>query len=172
MLGVECYTCNSSSYPEIIQCFYIFDLPDAGCTAHSSNSSDWLMKNLGPFSRFLQVKTMFELNPGFNPVRLYFLPWFTNAGFTRFLLAPVIWISCPFFHSAWRPPATDPDTERWVACAESPHTWRQRRHHQHDIWWPASICSQIHTLPVWAAYFAPDGKNRHSPHHLTHSAWS
>ncbi|XP_056890700.1 uncharacterized protein LOC130526797 [Takifugu flavidus] len=43
---------------------------DPGCTTHSSNSSDWLMKNLGPFSRFLPVKTMLELNSGFNPLEV------------------------------------------------------------------------------------------------------
>lgn len=147
-------------------------LPGQRCLSISSNSSDWLMKNLGPFSRFLPVKTMLELNSGFNPVRQNFLSWFTNAGFTRFLLAPVIWISCSFFHSAWGPPATDPNTERWVAGAESPHAWRQRHHHQHDFWLPASICPPIHTLPVPAAQVPPDGKNRPSPHNLTHSAWS
>eukprot|EP00066_Takifugu_rubripes_P021872 XP_011611138.1 PREDICTED: uncharacterized protein LOC101074515 [Takifugu rubripes] len=40
------------------------------CLSISSNSSDWLMKNLGPFSQFLPVKTMLELNSGFNPLEV------------------------------------------------------------------------------------------------------
>ncbi|KAK5926100.1 hypothetical protein CgunFtcFv8_021697 [Champsocephalus gunnari] len=39
-----------------------------GCVSASNSSAEWLMKNLGPFSRLLSIKQLLHLNPHFNPL--------------------------------------------------------------------------------------------------------
>ncbi|KAL7405207.1 hypothetical protein ABVT39_025204 [Epinephelus coioides] len=41
-----------------------------GCVSFSNNSTEWLMKNLGPFSRFLSLQEVLQLNPDFNPLEV------------------------------------------------------------------------------------------------------
>ncbi|XP_041790221.1 uncharacterized protein LOC121604710 [Chelmon rostratus] len=40
------------------------------CVSLSNGSTEWLMKNLGPFSRFLPLKELLDLNPDFNPLEV------------------------------------------------------------------------------------------------------
>ncbi|XP_078131792.1 uncharacterized protein LOC144534036 isoform X1 [Sander vitreus] len=40
----------------------------SGCGSVSNSSAEWLMKNLGPFSEFLSLKQLLDLNPYFNPL--------------------------------------------------------------------------------------------------------
>ncbi|KAK1886019.1 Mesothelin-like protein [Dissostichus eleginoides] len=39
-----------------------------GCVSASNSSAEWLMKNVGPFSRLLSIKQLLHLNPHFNPL--------------------------------------------------------------------------------------------------------
>ncbi|XP_068444753.1 uncharacterized protein [Clinocottus analis] len=39
-----------------------------GCVSASNGSAEWLMKNLGPFSHFLNITQLFRLNPDFKPL--------------------------------------------------------------------------------------------------------
>ncbi|CAN9510582.1 unnamed protein product [Ophioblennius macclurei] len=42
---------------------------DPGCVSATNNSStDWLIRNFGPFSRFLSLEDLLGLNPQFNPL--------------------------------------------------------------------------------------------------------
>ncbi|XP_074485882.1 uncharacterized protein LOC141764496 isoform X2 [Sebastes fasciatus] len=41
-----------------------------GCVSVSNGSAEWLMENLGPFSQFLSVKEMLQLNPQFKPLEV------------------------------------------------------------------------------------------------------
>lgn len=51
---------------------YFVSPSGAGCVSNSNSSADWLRKNLGPFSVFLSLKHLLQLNPNFNPVRFQF----------------------------------------------------------------------------------------------------
>lgn len=78
------FLAHSGDYFQIYKCFFkfkeiinvstlTFPRPGPRCVSISNNSADWLTKSLGPFSQFLTVKKMFELNPRFKPVLLNFL---------------------------------------------------------------------------------------------------
>ncbi|XP_042340408.1 uncharacterized protein LOC121941647 [Plectropomus leopardus] len=41
-----------------------------GCVTFSNSSAEWLMKNLGPFSRFFSIQQLLNLNPYFNPLEV------------------------------------------------------------------------------------------------------
>ncbi|KAF1394729.1 hypothetical protein PFLUV_G00004170 [Perca fluviatilis] len=40
----------------------------SGCGSVSNGSAEWLMQNLGPFSEFLSLQQLLDLNPYFNPL--------------------------------------------------------------------------------------------------------
>ncbi|XP_051242500.1 uncharacterized protein mslnb isoform X29 [Dicentrarchus labrax] len=56
-----------SVYTDFIQ-VYLTSNNTKGCVSASNGSADWLMKNLGPFSRLLTVRELIHLNPDFNPL--------------------------------------------------------------------------------------------------------
>ncbi|XP_068583671.1 uncharacterized protein [Cebidichthys violaceus] len=41
-----------------------------GCVSASNSSAEWLMKNLGPFLRYVNIKELFQLNPDLNPLEV------------------------------------------------------------------------------------------------------
>ncbi|XP_051242522.1 uncharacterized protein mslnb isoform X50 [Dicentrarchus labrax] len=56
-----------SVYTDFIQ-VYLTSNNTKACVSASNGSADWLMKNLGPFSRLLTVRELIHLNPDFNPL--------------------------------------------------------------------------------------------------------
>nr|XP_057946656.1 uncharacterized protein LOC131140343 isoform X2 [Doryrhamphus excisus] len=44
------------------------DTADPGCLSGSNSSTEWLMDNVGPFSEYLSLQEILQLNPEFNPL--------------------------------------------------------------------------------------------------------
>ncbi|XP_078138437.1 uncharacterized protein LOC144538194 [Centroberyx gerrardi] len=58
---------------ELILPFLTHRQSDPGCVSSSNSSADWLRKNLGPFSVFVSLRDLLDLNPDFAPLEVLHL---------------------------------------------------------------------------------------------------
>ncbi|XP_054636235.1 uncharacterized protein LOC129183238 isoform X2 [Dunckerocampus dactyliophorus] len=60
------------------------DTAGPGCLSGSNSSTEWLMDNVGPFSQYLSLQEILQLNPEFNPLEA--LPLLTTTQRVQLLL--------------------------------------------------------------------------------------